>query len=389
MVLSLLKNLKERFQILSVFLNIILLFTKFKTSFSGDKDSCLRIYNLSNTDCFNDRIIFDNKYRAGHFVTTKEGVLIIEYSNDAVNYQRFFYGLNKNGRYHFANESAFKYFSAKNPNNNNHGRYESKNIILHFKSDTSKTKEYIFSTSIYTTVTELHDLDNDISKYWDTVDFWDIIEIFSYEIVLLELPEDNEIHYISVFTQHEEEKQWIGGEYLDYSKTFSLRKFSFTDFNTFTIHKKHDYRSNYNSRMISAYVVTEWKVIVVFFLKADDNEYKNARYTIAFYNYNLDHRNEIVFDWVVNEPNSGNGIFFRCFHLRWRRGAFIYFKDKYGNDLNFEIKELSGSDKAYTMTHIIGKNFNRHNYAPHVNYNDFYKINDNRLVFITTKHPYN
>ena len=389
MVLSLLKNLKERFQILSVFLNIILLFTKFKTSFSGDKDSCLRIYNLSNTDCFNDRIIFDNKYRAGHFVTTKEGVLIIEYSNDAVNYQRFFYGLNKNGRYHFANESAFKYFSAKNPNNNNHGRYESKNIILHFKSDTSKTKEYIFSTSIYTTVTELHDLDNDISKYWDTVDFWDIIEIFSYEIVLLELPEDNEIHYISVFTQHEEEKQWIGGKYLDYSKTFSLRKFSFTDFNTFTIHKKHDYGSNYNSRMISAYVVTEWKVIVVFFLKADDNEYKNARYTIAFYNYNLDHRNEIVFDWVVNEPNSGNGIFFRCFHLRWRRGAFIYFKDKYGNDLNFEIKELSGSDKAYTMTHIIGKNFNRHNYAPHVNYNDFYKINDNRLVFITTKHPYN
>ena len=146
--------------------------------------------------------------------------------------------------------------------------------------------------------------------------------------------------------------------------------------------------------MISAYLVDEWKVIVVFFLKKNDEEVKDARYTIAFYNYNLEHRNEIVFDWVVSEwvvsePNSGNGIFFFCLHLHWRRGAYIYFKDKYGEDLNFEIKELAGSDKSYTLNHIIGKYFNKHYYAPHVNYNDFFKVDENRLVFITTKYPYN
>ena len=382
------KTFKGRLKSSAFLMNIILLLLEMNTIVNGDKDSCLRIYDMSNTDCFNDRIIFDNKYRAGHFVTTKENVLIIEYSNDGTNYQRFFYGLNPNGRYHFQNESAFKYFSAKNPDNDNHGRYESKNLLLHFKSDTSKMKEYLFSTSIWTTVTELHDLDNDISKYWDTVSFWDIVEIFSYEIVFIELKEDNEIHYVCVFTQHETNKRWVDNEWLDYSKTFSLRKFSFTDMNTFTIHKKHDYGANYNSRMISAYLVDEWKVIVVFFLKADDEEYKDARYTIAFYNYNLEHRNEIVFDWVVSEPNSGNGIFFRCFHLKWRIGAYIYFKDKWGNDLNFELKELAGNDKAYTLNHINGKYFNGHNYAPHVNYNDFYKVDENRLVFVTTKHPY-
>ena len=388
MVILLSKISKGRFKNLSFLMNIILLLLELKSIACGDQFSCKEIYDMTNTDCFNDRIIFDNKYRAGHFVTTKENVLIIEYSNDGTNYQRFFYGLNPNGRYHFPNESAFKYFNTKNPDNDNHGRYESKNLLLHFKSDTSKTKEYLFSTSIWTTVTELHDLDNDISKYWDTVVFWDIIEIFSYEIVFIELKENNEMHYVCVFTQHETNKRLVEGEWLDYSKTFSLRKFSFTNMNTFTIHAKHDYKSNYNSRMISAYLVEEWKVIVVFFLKADDDTYTNARYTIAFYNYNLEHRNEIVFDWVVSEPNSGNGIFFRCFHLKWRIGAYIYFKDKYGTDLNFELKELAGNDKAYTLNHIIGKYFNKHYYAPHVNYNDFYKVDENRLVFVTTKHPY-
>ena len=352
---------KGSFGKLNFFISLFLLILLIKANLCGDKNSCLRIYNLSNTDCFNDRIIFDNKFRAGHFVTTKEGVLIIEYSKD-VSYsedsaKRFFYGLNKNGRYHFANESAFKHFNTKNPKDGslNHGRYESKNQIVHIKTDTSKTKEYIFSTSIWTTVTELHDLDNDVSKYWDTVEFWEIIEIFSYEIIFIELQENNEIHYLCVFTQREPEKRWINGKLEDWSQTFSLRKFSFNNFNSYNILKKHNYESNYNSRMISAYLVDEWKVIVVFFLKKNDEEVKDARYTIAFYNYNLEHRNEIVFDWVVSEPNSGTGIFFRCLHLHWRRGAYIYFKDKYGEDLNFEIKELAGSDKSYTLNHIIGK----------------------------------
>ena len=34
-----------------------------------------------------------NKFRAGHFVITKEGTLVIEYSNDGTNYMRLFYSL--------------------------------------------------------------------------------------------------------------------------------------------------------------------------------------------------------------------------------------------------------------------------------------------------------
>ena len=59
-------------------------------------------------------------------------------------------------------------------------------------------------------------------------------------------------------------------KYDDYSKTFSIRKFSITDFNTYSILGKVDYGANYNSRMISCFLVPDWEDIVVFFLKAAD-----------------------------------------------------------------------------------------------------------------------
>ena len=379
----------KRFKSIKFLINIFLLFFQIEIIFCGDQSSCFKIYDIINTECFNDRIILANKFRAGHFVTMKDGTLIIEYSNDGVNYLRLFYGLKKNGRYYFENESPFRHLNATNPVNDTlNGRYESKNIVLHFKDDTSKQKEYIFSTSIWTTVTELHDLETGISKYWDTVSFWDIVEIFSYEINLFELKEGNEMHYFCAFTQHETNKIYLNGKYDDYSKTFSIRKFSITDFNTYSILGKVDYGANYNSRMISCFLVPDWEDIVVFFLKAADTEYKNAHYYIAFYYYNLNFRNEIEKDWI-EEPNSGVGVFFRGFYLNERWCAFMYFTERYGKYLKFEIGQLDNGQNGRVFNYRIQKTFEGHYYAPHVNYNDFFKVDNNRLVFVTTKYPYN
>ena len=146
-------------------LHLILFLLQIKLSFSVVENSCYQVYDYENEDCFNDKIKFDNNFRAGHFVTLKDGSLIIEYSSDAVNYERFFYGLKKNGRYYFENESAFKRFKVTNPQNELHGRYESENKIVYLSSDTNKENEYIFSTSIWTTTTELHDIQRNLSSY--------------------------------------------------------------------------------------------------------------------------------------------------------------------------------------------------------------------------------
>ena len=166
-------------------LNIILFLIHIQNISPVVENSCYNLYDYTNTTCFNDKILFKNKFRAGHFVTLKDGTLIIEYSSDGVNYERFFYGLKKNGRYYFENESPFRHFKATNPSNDLHGRYESENKIVYLSGDSSKENEYIFSTSIWTTVTELHDIPGNKSTYWNTVSFWSIVEIFSYEIIYL------------------------------------------------------------------------------------------------------------------------------------------------------------------------------------------------------------
>ena len=366
-------------------LHLILFLLQIKISISVVENSCYQVYDYENEDCFNDKIKFHNNFRAGHFVTLKDGSLIIEYSSDAVNYERFFYGLKKNGRYYFENESAFKRFKVTNPQNELHGRYESENKIVYLSGDTNKENEYIFSTSIWTTTTELHDIQRNLSSYWDTNSFWTVVEIFSYEINILDLPEAGENRYLAVFTQHETDKRKVDGEDYDYSKTWSFRKFKFDTFDTFTpLGTKYNYTSNYNSRMISAFIVYDWSTIVVFFLKKADEEYTNAYYTLAFFNYDLEWKCEVQKNWV-SEPHSGDGIFFRSFLIKDRWAAFLYFTDKSGNKLTFEVGELAGGDDSRKFEYRIQKTFDNLGFDSDIRFNDFFKVDEKRFVMVTTK----
>ena len=85
------KYAKQRCQKPPFILNLILFFLQIKISISVVENSCYQVYDYENEDCFNDKIKFHNNFRAGHFVTLKDGSLIIEYSSDAVNYERFFW----------------------------------------------------------------------------------------------------------------------------------------------------------------------------------------------------------------------------------------------------------------------------------------------------------
>ena len=43
------------------------------------EDSCKSITSYTNTQCFNEKIIFYDTFRGGHFETLDDGTLIIEY----------------------------------------------------------------------------------------------------------------------------------------------------------------------------------------------------------------------------------------------------------------------------------------------------------------------
>ena len=138
----------------------------FKLIFCEDYKWCQNIINLSDKTCFNDVITFDHdKWRAGHACTNKEGNVIVEFSlNPGESEKRLFYGLNKKGRYYFPGEPVFREIKEINcvdcDDNKYRGRFESRNLLVHLKSDTNREKEYLFSLSSYYSLVELIDIDD-------------------------------------------------------------------------------------------------------------------------------------------------------------------------------------------------------------------------------------
>ena len=366
-----------------IYLFMITLIIQIKSESFYIQNACKYNKSYLNTSCFNDKIEFHENFRAGQFETFKDGSLIIEYSEEdsrnSNNSKRLFYGLKKNGRYYFPNESPFNHLKAYNPLNNGYtGRYESKNKIIYLSRDINREKGYLFSTSEYLTVTELHDIERNISNYWDTVSFWGN-EIYSYIFEILNLPEDGENHYICVFNQR-------GGIFKDgkvYSQSFSLIKFKFDSFNNYAIINSVNYTNSYSCRIIIAFVVYEWQKIVIFFLKKVDDAFNQAQYSLAFYNYDLIKINEISRD-SINDDSWGEGLFFSSLLIKNRLAAFLYFLDYYGRNIKFEVGELSDNLNNFYFNYRIEKNLSDYYFSSNINFNHFIKVDDKRLVFITS-----
>ena len=172
---------------------------------------CKNNNDFSNTKCFNHIIKIDSKqYRSGHFVTTKNGELIIEYSEDSTpGGDRFFYRLKPDGRGYYPDDNPIKeiFIDYKvsqtiedTTTKNCSGRYEARNIMVNIEGD---EKEYLFSTSFWYSLTELYDIESHKFWTWFTTDFFGMPEnkyIFSYQFDVLRQPNTN--YYFLVYIQY-------------------------------------------------------------------------------------------------------------------------------------------------------------------------------------------
>ena len=132
---------------LIIFLNIL------KKSIQAT--SCKDNKAITNTDCFTNVLIFNDKnWRAGHSALNKDGLFILEFSRDQNSGSRLFYALKPNGRYYFPNESPTKEIELAEKNNIV-ARYESMNYFVSLKTDTNKEKEYFLSISTYSCFMEI------------------------------------------------------------------------------------------------------------------------------------------------------------------------------------------------------------------------------------------
>ena len=169
-------------------LNFLLFIIQIILQINYIKCACANGNAITDTNCFNNLIIIPYYYRGGQFVTYKDGTMIIEYANDnseGVNPEdRLFYGLKKNGRNYFQDDNAQKIVKIETSLTKK-GRYEARNILVYLEDDTERGKQYLFSTSAYDTLTELHDIEAGTYKVASTRPFWEVGVLTSFLINIL------------------------------------------------------------------------------------------------------------------------------------------------------------------------------------------------------------
>ena len=310
----------------------------------------------------------------------KDGNLIIEYSDSGT---RTFYGLKKNGRGMFENEETIKKINItkiKKGDDEIKGRYESRNILVSLKDDLVRNKQYILSiSSAAKTLVELHDIDENIQNTWISTSFLNFTNesryIFSRQFQLIEKKDEN--IYYAAYVQYRDHKKDNTGDPKAFSDSYTLSRFIFTDMNNYEMLTK-EFLDNYNNRIVSAFILDKYNVLVVFFLK------DNIKYKIRIHDLTtLNQIEEKTIDNIgTDKMNSGEGIFFKSLYLKDEYAAFLYFINKNDGE-SIKLKILKINDD-YSFTEILGKvNIFPYDLDTSITLNEFYKIDDEHLLFVS------
>ena len=108
--------------------------------------------------------------------------------------------MKENGRYFFPNESPTWEIENIGKIDSARGRYESLNRIVFLESDTERNNEFLFSTSSYDSLTELHIIHNQTYIYEKTSTILKKNN-FSFRYSMVEIIKDNEVFYFIGFIQ--------------------------------------------------------------------------------------------------------------------------------------------------------------------------------------------
>jgi hypothetical protein len=134
-----------------------------------------------------------------------------------------------------------------------------------------------------------------------------------------------------VFTEHETDQIKIDNEWKDYSMTITLKKFGLKSFDleNYDNITSLSFTDNFNNRIVSSFIMQEKDILVLFYLKSVDNpvtEFNNAKFAIKFYDFDLNEINEIIISQnYIDQPRSGEGIFFKGLYLKEDYASFIYY----------------------------------------------------------------
>ena len=316
-------------------------------------ETCRQNAALSNKDCFNDVLVFDNmQCRAGHSAVNKNGVFILEFSNDGETGTRVFYGLKPNGRYLFANESATKEIILEEKNGVV-ARYESMNAFVALKNDVNKDKEYFMSISTFRCFMEIYDFTKDEVEY-DTIYNYNYLDrrIFSFKFELLETSYTGEVIYYLIFCHKNGEEAF--GEHLSVKKiAFSSLTFQKSD-----IIKSNTMVGKLNDRTVTGFIIddlddNDYRILIAIYVNDNPQRYKYNVYSLTDLNKKCDaelYSDTLVTD-KIGEGGKGHGLFFKTLYLGKQDTAMIYFLSNADNqNPRFQILRIHKDDNCFKLS---------------------------------------
>ena len=374
---------------------------------------CNFFSSLTQTQCFNNIFKFDHKnYQSNNFARNKNGDLVLEFSEDnEISSSRLFYGLTKDGRYFFKNQSSYTY--ELNIDNydliedfNYYGIYNSINLFVSIKNDPNKVNQYLFSLNSYYSTVELYNFnkDNNNTHYiWNLYNFFNLDEddyIFPYELSLFELPKEN-TYIISIIPKVIVYEDILN---ITFIQKFRLKSF---DNEAYEELDSINYEDYFKKKIITTLLMDDHKTLVILTYEKNNKPVpiynpskpvyrrrlerkllsSSSPYWIIFkfYNHNLkllNYANDIE---LVNFPNGyipqGSDLFFKSIYLKNKMAIFAC---SFGYVVNFGLFYLN----YYIGTNIIfpisqtTTGFN--NFDIYESLNDFIKIDDKRVIFIYT-----
>ena len=374
-------------------IQIIIAMLLFLKIASADISSCTEGESLASETCFNNLIKIEN-YRAGQFGEDNQGNLFLLYSHSSVKNKRLFYGLKDNGRNYFGDSEK------KEIETTISGSREESKIIFITPKESSDGQQYLFSTSAgkpSETLAEFYNIgEDDIirnsnSKFTNSF-FTDIgsDEITSSQYSLIKLPDQNK--YFIAFAQ---------------DSYIRIKKF---EFNGPTIDNYNQLGSttatysNSNSKTISFFLMEDEQILVLYYMKyytlsdlSDNNLGTFTNYSKIFFYSNDDYIRPINEEEVPSEvaPVPGD-FFFKGLDLSGNYSALIFSCGTSGDyyaklnisKLRYESGDYDSSNPYYTFDTIQEIDL-RYSWDLDANlnlmFNEFIKINNGRLVFITTE----
>ena len=284
---------------------------------------------------------------------------------------RIFYGIKSNGRTLFYNfrtniSESKKIFTLNNPRTK--AQSEACYIKMSDINNEGVFYNYYFILGITDAYRELYDFDNSVMKGGAIGTF--LGDNPTNKRYYIETSE-NKNEVLLVFNGDD------GGTYKLMFKSYSFRyndgvkttKYTYTFINDVT-----------DTSMCSC-LRTVKKNFGCFYVNSQKYYYF---YFLQFTYGNENNNPKLLYKTIIhsNDKQQNNELFYKCIHLKYEIGVFIYFIEE--NNLYIKLNELKISANSYQLVTLLTYNINKYQINSYYEKCDIIKINDNRFLFASS-----